>query len=545
MELATQTTSRPTAASGEWSARNLLLIALLTAFAFSLMGYHPGLEDDSFYLAAVKRNLNPSLFSYDSDFFRIQFQATLFDKLIAFSVRLTHLPVPWVVLLWQLTAIFFLLHGCWRISRRCFLRPESQWAATALIAALLTLPVSGIAINLMDQYLHPRALASAAIVAAVVAILDRRLWLAGALLVVAFSVHALMTLFGLSFCVFLELTLRGVRLRQTSPVPVAAALLIPFGWMFAPASDAWREAASTRGFYYVSRWEWYEWLGVFAPLVLLFLCRRFLKGHTDLTAKTKLLPLVSCLLFYGIFHTIVGLALMLPASLERIRPFEPMRYLHLLYLFFFLIVGGLLGQYVIRRRLYRWALLFLPLSAGMYLAQRELYPASPHLELPFVRSNNGWLRAFTWIRKNTRVDSIFAVDPHYGTLPDEDYHGFRALAERSVLADYEKDGGMACRVPQLAPRWQKEVTALNGWRNFQPADFQRLNNDFGVTWIVLSREDAQYSDPDSKDMTCPYTNEEVKVCRLHEVSSAGITKTRSRPAMNEWTKSNGDAIIAQ
>lgn len=522
MQLSLQTSPRPT--SGDWSARNLAFIALLTAFAFLLMGYHPGLEDDSFYLAAVKRNLNPTLFTYDSDFFRIQFQATIFDKLIAWSVRISHLPIAWAVLLWQLAAIFFLLHGCWRVARRCFISPEAQWSATALVAALLTLPVSGIAINLMDQYLHPRALASAAIVAAIVAILDRRLWLAGILLVAAFSVHALMTLFGVSFCVFLELALRGARVRQISPVPASLALLIPLGWMFAPASDAWRQAASTRDFYYLSRWEWYEWLGLFGPLLLLFIGRRFINNHAELTENTQLLAFVSSLLFYGIFQTVVGLALMLPPSLERVRPFEPMRYMHLLYLFFFLIVGGLLGQYALRDRVYRWALLFLPLSAGMFFAQREMYPASPHLELPFVRSNNGWLNAFAWIRKNTPVDSIFAVDPHYGTLPGEDYHGFRALAERSVLADYEKDGGMACRVPQLAPRWQKEVTALNGWRNFHPADFQRLNNDFGVTWIVLSRGDAQYPDPDTKDMACLYTNQEVKVCRLHEVSSANIRK---------------------
>jgi len=192
-----------------------------------------------------------------------------------------------------------------------------------------------------------------------------------------------------------------------------------------------------------------------------------------------------------------------------------MRYLHLLYLFFFLIVGGFLGSYVLNRRVYRWLLLFLPLSAGMFYAQRQMYPASPHLELPFVATGNGWLQAFAWIRQNTPVDTVFALDPHYETLPDEDYHGFRALAERSVLADYEKDGGMACRVPRLAPRWLKEVTALNGWRNFQPADFQRLRDDYGVAWVVLSRAYAQYPVSDTNDMTCPYQNQEVKVCRLY------------------------------
>src|ERR1700757_668109 len=104
-------------ADDDWSARNLAILALLTLFAVMVMGYHPGLEDDAFYLAAIKRDLHPALFPYDSDFFRLQFQLTIFDKLIAFSVRLTHLPVLWDVLLWQWLAIFLVLFGCWRIAR--------------------------------------------------------------------------------------------------------------------------------------------------------------------------------------------------------------------------------------------------------------------------------------------------------------------------------------------------------------------------------------------------------------------------------------------
>ncbi len=498
----------------EFSLRSTARLAGLTLLAFVVMGYHPGLEDDSFYLAAIKRDLNPALFPYDSDFFRLQFQATIFDKLIAFSVRLTHLPILWDVLLWQWLAIFLVLLGCWRIARRCFALPQAQWAAVALVAALLTLPVPGIAINLADQYLHPRTLATAAILAAIVAIIDRKFWLAGLLLAVAFAIHAIMASFGISFCAFLAWTLRDSKIAKPSLLPPLAALLIPLKWLFEPTSDAWRQAAATRGFYFVTRWHWYEWLGVFAPLALLFIFRRFAQTRAPQSDSSVLLPLVSALIYYGVFQTIVGLAIMLPPGLERLRPFEPMRYLHLLYLLFFLIVGGLLGQYLLGRHRYRWAFLFIPLSAGMLYAQRQMYAASPHLELPFVSPANGWLRAFDWIRLYTPADSLFAIDPHYEALPGEDYHGFRALAERSVLADYEKDAGMAARVPSLAPRWLKEVTARNGWRSFQAADFQRLKNDFGVTWFVLSAADAEFSNPQPSAVVCPYANDEVKVCRL-------------------------------
>jgi hypothetical protein len=522
-------------ASGDWSAKNLVFLLLLTVFAFLVMGYHPGLEDDAFYLAAIKRDLNPYLFPHDSAFFAVQFQATIFDKLIAFFVRFTNLPVAWAALLWQFGAIFFLLHGCWRIARRCFAQTPAQWAAVAMIAVLLTLPVTGVGINIADQHLHPRTLATAAILAAIVAVLDRRIWFATVLLAFAFSIHAIMACFGISFCMFLWWNLRSPSKRAPSAMPIAAAFLVPLGWIFEPPSDAWRKAAATRSFYFLTRWEWYEWLGVFAPLVLLYTFHRFLQRPKETEKVTEadssaLQPFVKTLVYYGVFQTIVGLAIMLPPSLERLRPFEPMRYLHLLYIFFFLLAGGLLGRYVLGRRVYRWVLLFLPVSAGMFYAQRQMYPATVHIEFPGTAPSNAWLQAFAWIRQNTPTDSLFALDPHYTQLRGEDYHGFRALAERSALADYDKDGGMAARVPSLAPRWLKEVTALNGWQKFQDADFTRLKKDFGVNWIVLSTNDliitnaAGFSGVIVNPMTviqsdpvftCPYVNQGILVCRLY------------------------------
>jgi hypothetical protein len=152
----------------------------------------------------------------------------------------------------------------------------------------------------------------------------------------------------------------------------------------------------------------------------------------------------------------------------------------------------------------------------MYYAQRQMYPATAHLELPGVEPQNDWLQAFAYIRESTPIDSLFALDPHYMTLSGEDYHGFRALAERSALADYEKDGGMAARVPRLAPRWLKEVNAQNGWRNFQAADFQRLEREFGVTWVIIPRPDVHFAqDQGGQGMMCPYGNRRLQVCRLY------------------------------
>src|SRR6202035_2603112 len=89
--------------------RNLLLTAVFTLLGFLVMGYHPGIEDDGVYLSAVKADLLPSLYPHDSDFFRLQLQATLFDRWIAFFVAVTHISVPWTELLWQLVCLFSIL----------------------------------------------------------------------------------------------------------------------------------------------------------------------------------------------------------------------------------------------------------------------------------------------------------------------------------------------------------------------------------------------------------------------------------------------------
>ena len=480
--------------------KKLAGLVLLTVLGLLVQGYHPGLEDDAYYLAAIKHDLNPALFPHDADFFQVLFQATVFDKLIAASVRWTHLPLEWALFLWQCAATFLVLWGCWRIARRCFSEEHAQWAAVALVAALLTLPVAGSALSLSDQHLHPRTLATALILAAIVAVLDGRRVLAGALLLAAFPLHLNMTPFGVSFCLFL---MWKPQPAERSSVVAAAGLVLPLQWMFEPASDTWRRAEATRSFYFLLQWHWYEWLGVVGPLLLLWWFRWLALGRGSMVMAR----VAERTVYFGVFQLAVALILMLPPRLERFRSLEPMRYLHLVYLLFVLLSGGLLGRYVLKRHALRWLLLFVPLGAGMFYAQRQLYPATVHLELPGVPSGNVWIEAFRWISANTPVDSQFALDPQYMEMDGEDYHGFRALAERSVLADAVKDPCIVVRVPSLGPRWVREVDAQQGWRDFREADFRRLKAQFGVNWVVLTQ-------PVAAGMACPYRSQRLAVCRV-------------------------------
>ncbi len=83
-----------------------------------------------------------------------------------------------------------------------------------MVAAMFTLPVAGTALNMADQHLHPRNLATAMILLAVWRILDGKRWQAVPLLVVAFLMHPLMAAMGISFCFFLTMALlESVRRR--------------------------------------------------------------------------------------------------------------------------------------------------------------------------------------------------------------------------------------------------------------------------------------------------------------------------------------------
>ncbi len=479
--------------------KTLILLVLLTLIGILIQGYHPGLEDDAYYLAAIKHDLNPALFPHDADFFQVLFQATIFDKLVAASLRWTHFPLGWGIAIWQFAGTFLVLWGCWRIARRCFDEEYEQWAAVTMVAVLLTLPVSGSGLSLTDQHLHPRALATALILAAIVAILDGNRVLAGVLLLAGFPLHLNMTPFGVSYCVFLAWNPR----LKSEPVAAVAALVFPLHWLFEPANDTWRRAAATRDFYFLLRWHWYEWLGIFGPLVLLWWFRQLAKSR----GSTVLARVSERMVWYGTFQFAVAAVLMLPPRFERFRSFEPMRFLHLVYLLFVLLSGGLLARYFLKRSVIRWLVLFLPLGAGMFYAQRQLYPNTVHLELPGVPSHNPWLEAFHWISRNTPVNSYFALDPDYMEMPGEDAHGFRGLAERSVLADAIKDPCIVIRVPSLGPRWSREVTAQQGWRSFQSKDFLRLKEQFGVDWVLVPA-------PGVPGMACPYKNGMLAVCRV-------------------------------
>ena len=478
--------------------RNYFFLLLLTLAAVLLHSYHPYVEDAEIYVPAIKHALNPALYPHDAHLFTGQTRFSMFPVVMAGMVRLSHLSLDWVLLLVHTGSVYLLLLGAWRISRQCFPQESAScWCGVTLLACLLTLPVAGTALYIVDEYLTPRALATIAILWALANWLERKptrtvFWLA-----VSFVFHPLMAAFGVCYLAVLLAQHTADRWRRGTAVSAFSAFALPV------TSYAYHEAAGTRSYLFLTRWEWYEWLGAIGPLVLLGLFSRVARRKNFLV----LAQLSQALLIFGLLFFLAGLLISLVPPLLFLAEFQPLRSLHLVYILLILFAGGLLAQFVLQRKTERWLLLFLPLCAGMFYAQQTLFPSTPHVEWPGAATKNAWVDSFLWIRQNTPRDAWFALDPRYMELPGEDEHGFRAIAERSRMADWIKDPGAVTIAPQLAEEWWRQVQALRGWPSFQQADFRRLQRDFGVSWVVVG--------PSQRiGLTCPYQNSELAVCRL-------------------------------
>ena len=485
------------------------LFCCLTLAALLVHGYHLGSDDAEIYLPAIEKVADPALFPANSQFFMHHADLSMFPNLIGDTARMTGAPVDWVIFLWHAFSIALTLIAARVLLRSCFANAAAQWAGVALVAATLTVPVAGTALVIMDPYVTARSLSTPLTLLAIAWFVrgwNRGAWLC--LLGVAL-VHPQMSLYGAAFF----LCLAAVRNQRTVST-VSAGL--PFAFNFEPAKGTYRDVLMSRTYFFVSNWNWLEWMGIWAPLALLFAISRI----PSFRRYPVVTQLCRTLVVFGAAFTCGALILTSSNHLDSFERLQPMRAFHLVYLVMFALLGGLLGEFFLKRNWWRWMALFAPLGIGMFAVQMLAYPASPHVEIPGLRYRNGWPAAFVWIRQNTPKSAMFALDPDYMAAPGDDGHGFRAIAERSALADDLKDSGAVSLFPELTSAWRDQTSRERGWKSFGPSQFRRLAADYGVNWLVLDRRQR------AAGLFCPYANDVVRVCRLELPSPSNSTTHR-------------------
>jgi hypothetical protein len=540
----------------------LLLVSALTLFAVSVNGYHPFAEDGGLYLAGVNRLLDPAIYPHGTAFVLEPMRHSLFAPTVAAAVRLTRLPLPIVLFALHLTSIWLTLFAAWMLAACCWPSRRARAGAVTLLACWLALPIAGTALLFMDPYATARSLSTPAMVLALVGALRltacdtpsdpqkkrRGLLLSIASLTLAAAMHPLMAAYALGATLMLlaaRAPNRTLRLYATAALAATAlAFAACLQAVAKPESAATIRIALTRSYWFPAQWRWFELLGLAAPLAILsfFAWRKpgapsialyamggmksalsipsSLRNGWELSsqhmgrigdeASEASRALARMAVAVGATSCLISaLFARAAAATHLIARLQPLRAFQIVYLILILTLGASLGERLLRRNAWRWVATILLLGGISLTAARSAFPNSNHLELPGLAPRNSWAQAFLWIRDHTPKDALFALDADYINAPGEDAQCFRAIARRSALADYSKDGGEASIAPVLTGEWVRDQAAQQALSAPSTTDAQRVASlsPLGVNWLVLQSAAATRLD-------CPYANSTVKVCRL-------------------------------
>jgi hypothetical protein len=478
--------------------------------AVGLLGYHPFAEDGGIYATGVTLRLHTELFPAERtlahSFADAHTSQSLFVPALAALIRLAHAPEETAMLLLFIASLIATLAAALSLARVVFSSEREQRWAVLLLSVSLGLPVAGTSLYLADPYLTARSLWTPVVLYGLSQLLRSRTRLAMFCLALVAPLHPLMTVWAALLFATL-LAYRSARRAVWSARVAAVALAVMMAMqMFAPADSAAVRAASlSRGYWFLSRWEWYEWIGLAAaPLLLVLYAMRF---DTFRNASARARELAFAAATVAGVATIASLLLIHPGNSSLLLArMQPLRLLHPVYVIFVLLTGGILGS--LPRRL-RWVPLSACLAAGIGLLsmQRGIYAHSGQWELPGADPVNGYEQAFRWVRTNTPVDAIFATDAEYTNASGEDAQMFRAVARRTVLPDRAKDGGVASVVPALADVWRHGSDLQTGLAVLSDRERVARIRPLGATWILLPAHSLTA-------FPCPYWNGVAKVCQL-------------------------------
>lgn len=543
-------------------ARDLCWLGGLTLGVLLVHGFHPWAEDGGLYVAGVESLLNPAAFPADRAFVTAPLHFSIFAPFVAALVRFSHASLAAVLLFLYLFTTALMLWAAWRVARLCFPGRLPQWIAVALLATWWTLPVAGTSLLLMDPYVTARSFSTPLTLLAAGEVLQWRrdlpaawrqhrpgfrraivrdprvrcaLWL---LLAAAF--HPLMAIYTLGVVLLLCLLLVNARVRwYVLAASLVIALAAGLQWGRVDQTPFAAAAVASRYYWFLSQWQWYEWLGLAGPLVvlawLLYARRPRLRGplRDPNSASSPSSPSdqsFRALGTAGILSGLLAIAISLlfareHAAIHTVARLQPLRAFLPIYLLLPLLLGGAVAESLARpsglppphagpyasssrgvtQGCFYAVLLGLPVV--MFCVQRATFPQSPHIEWPGLVNRNPWVQAFLWIRDRTPADALVALDARYVNTPGEDAQGFRAIARRSALPDYSKDGGEAANFPRLAPAWGRSAQATASLSQLTDAQRRMRLRGLGVQWIVLQN-------PAPTALPCPYDNGTVKVCRF-------------------------------
>jgi hypothetical protein len=494
------------------AARACLLAAGAAAFAVAATanagGYRYGASDQAFYIPAIRKAMDPSLFPRDGWLLAAQGNVILWDGLVAGLSALLHAPLPWVFFMLYVAGILGLyaagVYAGWAAG-------ASVWGTAALLAMLtLRHRIAKTGVNTLEGYLHPRMIAFAFGMFAIGAFLRRRPGWALASLVAAVALHPTT---GVWFGMLLAAAAFAAWPRWRRPLALlglAAAAVSVWAIAGGPLSsravlmdEMWLTAVATKDYLFPHEWPLYAWLLNLLPAVIAAAVLWKARG-TSLDLRGLLWGALGLTAFFVVTLPFVAMRYALAVQMQIPRVFWLVELVALLALVSLAssAKGVALDRGRARRRL-RAAPILAALFWGLSLARggAVLFGEKDGRLITIDLPPNDWTGAMTWLRQQP-VDAHVLADPghawRYGS-------SVRVAAERDVFHEDVKDAALAMYDRDVAARVVERRGLTQAFPDASPETLRALGHAFDLDYLVTERH---------LDMPVAYENATFRIYSL-------------------------------
>jgi hypothetical protein len=495
-----------------FARRVLLALAFVLLATANSAGYRYAASDQAFYIPAVLRHLDPTLFPADAPLIDSQARLTVVDEAIAAVVRVTGIPLPYLFVGLYVATLCLLLAGAVRVGGHFF---SERWTLVALAVALtLRHAIAKTGANTLEGYFHPRELAFAASVWAVACWIERRhLWCI-ALLVVAAAIHSttalwFIVLIGSAAVVRQRLSWRGICLIAGVIIGLGAvvATVGPLANRLVRMDPAWLAVIAEKDYLFPPGWPADAWITNLIPIAVILACWKMRRssGQTFDGEPALVAGAVVLVLVFFLWLPFDAARVALAVQLQVGRLFWLLDFLGTIYLVWALAEWqGLTpdvrttppngvrpqlwhrraksGSDPRRRRARAVAVGLIALSAarGGY---SMLGPFHDRALFAIHIANDDWRDAMTWAR-STPPSSNWLADPMHAARYGS---SVRAAGQRDVFLEDIKDTAIAMYDRGIAMRVADRERAL-AEHPWDTADGARaLAQTYGLDYLVIDR----------------------------------------------------------
>jgi len=469
-----------------WTAGALAFFLLATANAG---GYRYGTSDQAFYIPAIRKAMDASLFPRDASLLDAQGRVIFWDGLVAGTSAATGLPLPWAFFLLYTAGVVALYAGGVLAGRAAGLGR----CGTVALLAMLTLRhrIAKTGVNTLEGYLHPRMLAFALGVLALAAFMRRKPAWAAVALAAAAVLHPTTAvwfamLIGAAAIVAwprwrIALVIAALAGAAASIWAIAAGPLAPR----AVVMDApWLAAIASKDYLFPTGWPAYAWLFNLAPAAIAAVALARVRG---LSAELRglLWGALALTAFFLVTLPFVAMRYALAVQLQIPRVFWLVELMALIVIARAIasVQGATIGRWRKGKMSVGWALAAVLVAGSAVRGASVLFGEKDGRLISIGLPAGDWTAAMAWLGGQPADVHVLADPGHawrYGS-------SVRVAAERDVFHEDVKDAAIAMYDRGVAMRVVERRARTADFSTMTVEQLHALAGEYDLDYLVTDQ----------------------------------------------------------